>query len=229
MEVELPHQIYPRIKVSFMALLFLMLVTLFILISINIFGMAFRKIGFPPEYSVYFLFLSLLGSYVNFPVKKVMSRTPVIPGKGSNFHWSGYEASSLEGEQRTFIAVNLGGAVIPVVMSVFLSTMVNLVDVLIGVLVMTIIIHKITRPVKGSGIAIHVMLPPFLAAAVALIISPQDAPIIAYISGTLGCLIGVDILNLKKIPYLGAPVASIGGAGTFDAIFLTGIISVLLA
>ncbi len=229
MEVELSHQIYPRIKASFIVLLFLMLVVLFILVSINISGMAFRKLGFPPEYSVYFLFLSLLGSYVNFPVKKVMSNVPVVSGQRIDFHWFSHTASPLEVERSTFIAVNLGGAVIPAVMSSFLSTMVNLVDVLIGILVMTIIIHKIARPVKGSGIAIHALLPPFLAAAVALIISPQDAPIIAYISGTLGCLIGVDILNLKKIPDMGMKVVSIGGAGTFDAIFLTGIISVLLA
>ena len=52
---------------------------------------------------------------------------------------------------------------------------------------------------------------------------------IAYISGTLGTLIGGDLLNLKKIRSLGAPVASIGGAGTFDGIFLTGILSVLLS
>ncbi len=58
-----------------------MLVVLFILVSINISGMAFRKLGFPPEYSVYFLFLSLLGNYVNFHVKKVISRVPVISGK----------------------------------------------------------------------------------------------------------------------------------------------------
>jgi len=36
-------------------------------------------------------------------------------------------------------------------------------------------------------------------------------------------------LNLDKIQGLGAPVASIGGAGTFDGIFVTGIIAVLLA
>ena len=213
-----------RIKASFIVLLFLLLVVLFVLISINIFGMAFRKLGFPPEYSVYFLFLSLLGSYVNVPIKKVVSHVPAITGQG--FHSSSY-ASSLDVERGT--AINLGGAVIPVIMSLFLSTMVSLVDVLIGILVMTIIIHKIARPVKGSGIAIHALYPPLLAAALALIISPQNAPIIAYISGTLGCLIGVDILNLKKIPDLGMKVVSIGGAGTFDTIFLTGIISVLLA
>ena len=197
-----------RIRVSFIALLFLMLVVLFILISINVFGITFRKLGFPPQYSVYFLFLSLLCSYVNIPIKKI------IP---------------VEIKRSTSITVNLGGAVIPIVMSVFLITIVSPVEASIGILVMTIIIHKMARPVKGSGIAIHALIPPILAAFVALIISPRDAPIIAYISGTLGCLIGIDILNIRKIPDLSMKMISIGGAGTFDAIFLTGIISVLLA
>ena len=82
---------------------------------------------------------------------------------------------------------------------------------------------------KGSGIVIHALLPPVLAAFAASTISPQNAPVIAYISGTFGCIIGIDILNLKKIPDLGVPLVSIGGGGTFDAVFLTGIISVLLA
>jgi uncharacterized membrane protein len=52
---------------------------------------------------------------------------------------------------------------------------------------------------------------------------------IAYVSGVMGTLVGADILNLRKIGDLGAPVASIGGAGTFDGVFLTGIVAVLLA
>src|SRR5437773_1132936 len=44
-----------------------------------------------------------------------------------------------------------------------------------------------------------------------------------------GTLIGADLLNLGQIQGLGAPVASIGGAGTFDGIFITGILAVLLA
>lgn len=42
-------------------------------------------------------------------------------------------------------------------------------------------------------------------------------------------LIGADLLNLGAVRGLGAPVASIGGAGTFDGIFVTGILAVLLA
>ena len=52
--------------------------------------------------------------------------------------------------------------------------------------------------------------------------------LIAYVGGTLGTLLGADVLNMGKIRNLGAPVASIGGAGTFDGVFLSGLIAVLL-
>jgi Protein of unknown function (DUF1614) len=45
----------------------------------------------------------------------------------------------------------------------------------------------------------------------------------------LVALIGADLLNLGAIQGLGAPIASIGGAGTFDGIFLTAILAVLIA
>jgi uncharacterized membrane protein len=72
-------------------------------------------------------------------------------------------------------------------------------------------------------------IPPLVAAVVSVIFSHDNAPVLAYIGGTLGTLIGADILNLDKIKNLGAPVASIGGAGTFDGIFLSGIMGVILA
>jgi uncharacterized membrane protein len=224
--VELSYQIFPRIRTSVIAFSFLILVLVFIFIILNISGTAFRKLGFPPEYSVYFLFLSLLCSYINIPIKKVRSHVPVSD-KASEALRSSLAASSLR--MYSTIAINLGGAVIPLIMSVFLSSMAKPVEVLSGILLVTIIIHKIARPVKGSGIVVHALLPPLLAAFVAIIISPQNAPVIAYISGTFGCILGIDILNLKRIPDLGVSLVSIGGAGTFDAIFLTGIISVLLA
>lgn len=98
MGVELSHRIYLRIKTSFIALSLLMLVLLFILISLSIFGLAFRELGFPPEYSVYFLFLSLLVSYVNIPVKKVVSHVPVISDRDIDVHWFNYTASPPEVE-----------------------------------------------------------------------------------------------------------------------------------
>jgi uncharacterized membrane protein len=225
----LSRLVYPRIAASFIVLLFFLLAGLFVLISFDLIGAAFRKLGFPPEFSVIFLLLSLLGSYINIPVKEITSREPVESGRAIDFYWFKYILPPLEVERRTIIAINLGGAVIPIAISAFLMTKVNLIDAFIGIFFMTIFIHMMARPVRGLGIAVPALLPPIMAAVLALIISPGDAPMIAYISGTIGSLIGADLLNLKKIPDLRVAVASIGGAGTFDGIFLTGIISVLIA
>ena len=99
---------------------------------------------------------------------------------------------------------------------------------LVGVLTVALVTHAVARPVKGVGIATPAFIPPIAAAVAAFILLPTQPKTIAYVAGTLGTLIGADLLNLRKIPKLGAPVASIGGAGTFDGVFLSGIIAVLL-
>ena len=81
----------------------------------------------------------------------------------------------------------------------------------------------------GVGIALPVLVPALTTAGVALLLSRPYAAPLAYISGSLGTLIGADLLNLNQLQGLGAPVASIGGAGTFDGIFLTAIVAVLIA
>jgi hypothetical protein len=79
---------------------------------------------------------------------------------------------------------------------------------------------------RHRGAGLHARL---VTAIVAVILSREDSAPLAYIAGSLGTLIGADLANLSKVRGLGAPVASIGGAGTFDGIFLTGILAVLLA
>lgn len=225
----MPRFVYRRTTDSFVFLLLLILGVVFFLVIVEFIGLAFIKLGFPPEYSILLLLLSLIGSHVNIPIRVIKSQEPVISGGIVDFYGFRYVLPLLETDRQTIIAVNLGGCVIPILVSIFLIPMVNPIDLVIGVFIMTVFIHMMARPVKGLGIAVPALLPPIMAAGLALIIAPQSAPMFAYISGTLGSLIGADLLNLKKIPYLGAPIASIGGAGTFDGIFLTGIISVLLA
>jgi uncharacterized membrane protein len=101
---------------------------------------------------------------------------------------------------------------------------------LIGIAIIAAITYWLAKPVPGLGIALPLFIPPLLAALVAISISAgEHAPVMAYISGTLGTLIGADLMHYKDIERINAPVVSIGGAGTFDGIFLTGIIAVLLA
>jgi uncharacterized membrane protein len=129
------------------------------------------------------------------------------------------------------LAVNVGGAVIPALFSMYLFAHTAYpFRMLLALALVTWVVHKVARPVPGIGIATPMLVPPIVAALAALILTPADgAPATAYVSGTLGTLIGADILNLSRIRGLKAPVASIGGAGTFDGIFLTGILAVLLA
>jgi len=109
---------------------------------------------------------------------------------------------------------------------------------LVGTLVVTLVTNRVARPVPGLGIATPFFVPPLAALIVALILSGFAggstvaviaAPVIAYISGTLGTLIGADLLNLRRLGELGAPVVSIGGAGTFDGVFLAGVLAAFLA
>jgi uncharacterized membrane protein len=130
----------------------------------------------------------------------------------------------------TVVAVNVGGAVIPTILSIYLIFKNQVFrEALAGVAVVAVVVHWLAHPVPGVGIAVPVAVPFVTATAAAMTLSKKYAPALAYISGSLGTLIGADLLNLGKIQGLGAPIASIGGAGTFDGIFTTGILAVLLA
>jgi uncharacterized membrane protein len=72
-------------------------------------------------------------------------------------------------------------------------------------------------------------VPAVTAAIAAWVLSRRYGAPLAYVGGSMGTLVGADLLNLGAIQGLGAPLASIGGAGTFDGIFLTAILAVLIA
>jgi uncharacterized membrane protein len=86
-----------------------------------------------------------------------------------------------------------------------------------------------SRPIRGLGIGIPILIAPVAAAGIAYLVDRDQAAPLAYIGGTLGVLIGADLLRLPDIRRLGVPFASIGGAGSFDGIFVTGLLAVLLS
>ena len=196
-------------------------------------SIAFESIGFTPLIIFLILIGSLIGSFIDIPFLKLKTTVPMI--RDETVKWFGvtYRIPQVEyGETVTLVAVNVGGALIPTGVCIYLlikSAPSMILLCLIGVLAVALLTHLVARPVKGVGITTPMFIPPIAAAVSALILSPAHPITIAYVSGVLGTLIGADLLNLRKIPKLGAPVASIGGAGTFDGVFLTGIIAVLLA
>ncbi len=221
--------LYTPLGLVFFLLLWALFAFLVGLIQIGILQYVFESLGVSRRYMLALLLFSLLGSYVNIPIAQLPAEH-VHTGEIVNFFGVQYVVPVVINSPGTVLAVNLGGAVIPFVLSMYLVIKHRLYEEsVIGVGVVTIVVHLMARPVPGVGIAVPIFIPPIVTAVVALILSWRNPAPLAYIAGSMGTLIGADLLNLGKVRGLGAPVASIGGAGKFDGIFLTGIVAVLLA
>ncbi len=213
----------------FRTLIFLIVIFfIFFLVQTNLIILAFLRIGIPHQYVFAALLVTIFGSFINIPVKKIPQET-MTAERRVTFYGFTYRVA-VPRRKDTVLAINVGGAIIPTLVSLYLVIKTGLyVKSFIATAFLAAVTFRLATPLPGIGIALPFFAPPLLAAVVSVILSYDYAPIIAYISGTVGTLFGADILNLKKINSLGAPVASIGGAGTFDGIFLNGIIAVILS
>lgn len=200
-----------------------------VLIEIGVLQYVFTTMGVSRRYMFALLVGSLLGSYLNIPVARLASH-PVRSAQVVQYFGMEWVVPVMVNSPGTIVAVNVGGAIIPTVLSFYLIFKHRLFLLApVAVLIVTIIVHLMARPVQGVGIAVPVFIPPLITALVALSLSRWRAAPLAYVAGSLGTLIGADLMNLDKVAGLGAPVASIGGAGKFDGIFLTGLVAVLIA
>jgi len=220
---------YLPLTLGFFSILVGCFLVLFILVVLGTLRQAYLNLGVSPPAAMWLLFGSLIGSYFNIPIAE-LAREQVTSDQVIDFFGMQYTVPVVENWPGTVIAVNIGGAVIPTAMSIYLLASRNLwVSGAIATAAVAFILHWLADPVPGIGIAVPVFLPALVTAVVALLLSRENAAPLAYIAGSMGTLIGADLTNLDKVRGLGAPVASIGGAGTFDGIFLTGILAVLLA
>ncbi len=210
--------------------LFLLILGLLIgFIQVGILTIAFDKLGLTLHSALVLLFSSLFGSAINLPLFSLRAEAPAEPVPPPRRGLLLGPAHPFRG--RTMIAVNVGGGLIPLFFSMYLIShnQLPLIKVVIAVALVALISHLVSRPVRGLGIGMPIFVAPISAALIAIVLNgPQSAPL-AYVCGTLGVLIGADILRLGDIRRMGVSIASIGGAGTFDGIFITGIVATLLA
>jgi uncharacterized membrane protein len=198
-------------------------------VQVGILRYAYEKIGIARRHVFTVLLATLLGSYVNIPVGELPPEE-VLSNQVVSFFGMEYVVPQVHEWPRTIVAVNVGGAVVPTLLSLYLVFKRRLFGPgLVAVAVVAGVVHAMASPVRGVGISVPVFIPPLVAAVTAMLVARRAAPAVAYVGGSLGTLIGADLMNLGTIHGLGVPVASIGGAGTFDGIFLTGIVAVLLA
>jgi uncharacterized membrane protein len=225
-----PFHFFP-LALPFVLALFFLVGLVIALVEVGVLQYAYEKVGVSRRYVFSILVLSLLGSYVNIPIAELPPER-VLSNQVVDYFGMQYVVPLVEEWPRTVIAVNVGGAVVPTLLSLYLIFKKRLLGrALVGVTIVAAVVHAMAHPVPGVGIAVPVFVPPLVAATAALLLAWRTgpAPALAYVSGSLGTLVGADLLNLGRVQGLGAPVASIGGAGTFDGIFITGIVAVLLA
>jgi uncharacterized membrane protein len=200
-------------------------------------------LGLPTYIVCAFFFVSLFGSFINLPVGTLESKVPIMGVREVRAFGVRWRTPSVTvGVARTYVLINVGGAILPIIVSGYLLGMPliqsgkNAVDEYLAVIVVlmavTVLVNKSARVIEGLGVATPAIMPPLVTALATILVDfnmPLHSPAqVAYIGGTLGTLIGADLLNINRVRDIGAPVVSIGGAGTFDGIYLTGIVSVLL-
>lgn len=198
-------------------------------VAARLLSFASASMGLAPRTMMAVLLASLLGSYINIPIAYLPEHHMTAQAVVTYFGIP-YVVPVTRTSPATVLAINVGGAVIPIVMSLYLMVRNRLYSMsLWGIAVVALACHLLATPVPGIGIAEPIFVPCVVTTVMALILSRRHAGALAYICGSLGTLVGADLTNLSKVRGLGAPVASIGGAGTFDGIFVIGLLSVVYA
>lgn len=216
-------------------LLFIILLAMLPFVFGQLFTAALIKLKLDPTTALLVVIGIFIGSAINIPVKRVPRTESMLADPLAVFGLAGRWPSLMQVRRETVIAVNVGGCLIPVMLAVYETAHLLAAGweafsgLLLTVIINTIVCFRMAQPIEGIGIAIPGLFPPLIAAMSALLLVPEEAPPVAFVAGVLGPLIGADLLHLRDVSKLSTGIASIGGAGTFDGIVLSGIVAAYLA
>lgn len=231
----------PMVTLHFIGLLFFLML-LFPIINYVLVTVFIKGLGFPPIIAILFIFASLFGGLVNIGFMEFTSDEPIVVYDEIRFFGFRWVFPRIIHHRKTILAVNVGGAIIPMIISLILlfytipnydsNPIFTYIKILFATLFVTVFVNKFSIVRRGIGVLVPLFIPVMSTVIITLLLYPilsvSNPFVIAYTSGTFGTIIGADILNLKRILRGYSQVISIGGAGTFDGIFMTGVMSILL-
>ena len=216
----------------------LLVVFLFLLLPwlfLDIISIALGKLGIDPLLAPLIVLVMFVGSLINIPVLRESVPTQVrhhpLSIWGLERYWPGMQKEVRE----RIIAINVGGFVVPILLVVYEMLLIAsqypeaLLPLTMAVLINVFVCYLLAQPVPQIGITLPALVPGVIAAICALLLAPTLAAPVAFCAGVLGPVIGADLMYLKKIRQTHVGLASIGGAGTFDGIVISGLVAVLLA
>jgi uncharacterized membrane protein len=218
-------------------LLALLLTCLMPLLVFDVMRTALERLHLSPAAAGLLVLGIFVGSVVNIPVHRFTRDAPQPEVMFGPFGYFTLGPQVRHLRRETVIAVNLGGCVIPALIAVWQLRFLLPAD---GALPRLLIVcaanilacYLAARPVSGVGIMMPGLLSPLVAVGVTWLVCPAEMPervAIAYVAGILGPIVGADLLHLRNVLRVPVGVLSIGGAGTFDGIVLSGILAALLA
>ncbi len=182
----------------------------------------------------------LLGSFFNFPIHAIQRDEEQVIDMAPMWGGTAWGPSVARRTTATYIAVNVGGCVVPSLIAIWqLRFLVStggwpLTAVAIVAGANIAVCYFVARPIRGIGIGMPWFTSPAVSVGLTWLLlgfggdATLRAPV-AFVAGVAGPLIGADLLHLRDITRVSARMLSIGGAGTFDGIVLSGILAALLA
>jgi len=164
------------------------------------------RLHLAPDTALLLLLAIMLGGLINIPIRRLSRGMEVMVDPFAVYGLAGRIPLLRRVRRDTIIAVNLGGCLIPTGLALYEAMNLD----------------------PASLLAVSIAAPLNILVCY-MLLAPTGAAPVAYIAGVLGPLVGADLLHLRDIRRIATGVASIGGAGTFDSIVLSGLVAAYLA
>jgi uncharacterized membrane protein len=225
-----------RVSILLSNVLSLILLALLPLLFTRIMEASLEKLHIGPRAATALVIAIILGGFVNIPVGRIARDEDVRSNPLAVWGFDDRFPRLQSQRRETIIAVNVGGCLMPVAIALYelkmlaAAGMTALLPVMAACLVNIVVCYLAARPISGLGIGMPAFIAPVAATLSAMVLAPDAAPPVAFIAGVMGPLVGADLAHLKEITRVATTgVGSIGGAGTFDGIVLSGILAAYLA
>lgn len=236
--MSMGYEVKPRLSVRFALPVNLFLFIGFLIISplLLFLFLVLVSIGINPLLALTLTLGSLLMSPVNITVAEVTYYLPFTPFADLMKLFP--LPFIIQRVDKLFLELNIGGAVIPLATSIYLILMYlvhnlyALTFFLASLIASSLVIRASSRIIPNIGITLPTTLPVLLTLIFTLIstITLHVNPLaFSYSLGSLSTLIGADLLNIKRVIRMMRGYVAIGGAGVFDGIYITGLVSLIFA
>lgn len=232
------YRLLPQIG-CVLLLVAMMLLCVMPIVFVDVMTTALNKLHLSGFMAAIVLLLIVCGGFINVPVYRWMREDLQFISREPLTGLQNWVPALRRSPVETILAVNVGGCVVPLLLAAYelrfaLESSQTSVALLLVVAANVLVCYQVARPVPGIGIIMPGFAAPLTAVGVTwLLLGASDdhharAPI-AFIAGVVGPIVGADLLHLRDLKRYSLGVMSIGGAGTFDGIVLSGIIAAFFA